>query len=154
MRRFSFLTGLAAIIAWVSIETIVFNLVAGWTGGLLAFLLFVSKSLAGFLFVGKLLRRKMMNLSELSVLSLQKAAVTTTSLKIFGAFLLVIPGFLAGIIGMALLTPSICTRITGLFGRKIENPRDFDLKADDWKEIPDLPSQRISRRRDKDSTGK
>jgi UPF0716 family protein affecting phage T7 exclusion len=130
----------------------VFNLIAGWTGGLMAFLLFIAKSLAGFFFVGQLLRRKMMNLSGLRSVSLDGAAATATSLKILGSFLLVIPGFLAGVIGIALLTPSIRRLITDRVSRKGENTRNFDLKADDWQEIPEIPAKRIRRTRKKDDT--
>jgi UPF0716 family protein affecting phage T7 exclusion len=152
MRRFPFLTGLILITAWIAAEMTVFNLIAGWTGGLMAFLLFIAKSLAGFFFVGQLLRRKMMNLSGLRSVSLDGAAATATSLKILGSFLLVIPGFLAGVIGIALLTPSIRRLITDRISRKVENTRNFDLKADDWQEIPEIPAKRIRRTRKKDDT--
>jgi UPF0716 family protein affecting phage T7 exclusion len=150
MRRFPFLTGLVIITVWIAVEITAFNLVAGWTGGLMAFLLFVLKSVAGFFFVGQLLRRKMMNLSGFRSVSLDGAAATTTSLKIIGALLLVIPGFLAGVVGLALLTPSIRALIVGRMARKVENPRDFDLKAGDWKEISESPPKRIRRTRKKD----
>jgi UPF0716 family protein affecting phage T7 exclusion len=150
MRRFPFLTGLIIITVWIAVEITMFNLVAGWTGGLVAFLLFVLKSVAGFFFVGQLLRRKLMNLSGFRIVSLDGAAATTTSLKIIGSLLLVIPGFLAGVVGLALLTPSIRALIVGRMARKVENPRDFDLKADDWREISEPPPKRIRRARKKD----
>ena len=118
----------------------------------MAFLLFVLKSLAGFSFVGQMLRRKMMNTSGFRIVSLEGAAATATSLKIIGALLLVIPGFFAGVVGLALLTPSIRTLITGRVARKMENPREFDLKADDWREIPEFPPKKIRRPAKKDST--
>jgi UPF0716 family protein affecting phage T7 exclusion len=151
MRRFSFLTGLIIITVWIAVEIIVFNLVAGWTGGLVAFLLFVLKSVVGFFFVSQMLRRKMMNLSGFRIVSLEGSAATATSLKIIGSLLLVIPGFLAGVVGLALLTPSMRTLIAGRMARKVENPRDFDLKADDWQEISESPSKRIRRARKKDN---
>jgi UPF0716 family protein affecting phage T7 exclusion len=152
MRRFPFLKGLIIITVWIAVEMTVFNLVAGWTGGLMAFLLFILKSVAGFSFVGQMLRRKMMNPSGFRIVSLEGAAATATSLKIVGALLLVIPGFFAGVVGLALLTPSIRALITGRVARKMENPREFDLKTDDWQEIPEFPPKKIRRASKKDST--
>jgi UPF0716 family protein affecting phage T7 exclusion len=147
MRRFPLLTGLIIVIAWIGAEMTAFNLVSGWTGGLMAFLFFTLKSVAGFVFVGQLLRRKLMGAGGIRVVSLTGAGITDASLKVLGAILLVFPGFLAGIIGLALLTPSVRRIISGKVGAAAQDPRDIDLSSKDWQEIPETPAKRIRRKR-------
>ncbi|MGL4637450.1 MAG: FxsA family protein [Beijerinckiaceae bacterium] len=150
MRRFPLLTGLIVIAAWFAAEVIMFNLVASWTGGLMAFLLFILKSVAGFVFVGQLLRRKLMTTTGIKVETITGAGITHASLKVLGAVLVVVPGFLAGIIGLALLTPSVRQILAGRVRKAQQDPRDIDLSSKDWQEIPDEPRKRIRRRAKQD----
>ncbi len=158
IRRFPLLTGLIVITAWFAVEMTAFNLVAGWTGGLMAFLLFILKSVAGFVFVGQLLRRKLMGAGGIRVVSLTGSGITDASLKVLGAILLVVPGFLAGIIGLALLTPSVRLIISGRLKTAAQDPRDIELSSRDWqevsgeasREIPGEPRKRIRRPRKSD----
>ena len=147
MRRFSALTTLIAIAAWLAAEMTIFNLLAGWTGGVMAFLLFILKSVAGFAFVGQLIRRKLMSLTGIRIVSLDSTAATDASLKVIGAILLVIPGFLAGIVGLSFLNSSIRRLIIGRVARKMQDPRDIDLSDRDWREVPSGPTKRLRRRK-------
>jgi UPF0716 family protein affecting phage T7 exclusion len=147
LKRFPFLTILILLCAWIAAEMSVFNLVSGWTGGLMAFLLFILKSVAGFVFVGKLVRHKMSNVENIRIVALDASNMSAATLKILGAVLLVIPGFLAGIIGLALLTPSVRSILAKRQSRKYADPRNIDLQAEDWREIPPEPLKRIRRRK-------
>jgi UPF0716 family protein affecting phage T7 exclusion len=154
MRRFPFLTILILLAGWIAAEISVFNLVAGWTGNALAFLLFILKSVAGFVFVGRLMRNKLMSMGNIKVVALDPTMLSSASLKIVGAILLVVPGFMAGVIGLALLTPSIrdlfASKTGGKSGSNAENPRDFDLQSGDWQEIPpEVPPETVKRIRRK-----
>ncbi|MFM9974810.1 MAG: FxsA family protein [Beijerinckiaceae bacterium] len=150
MRRYPLLTILLIVTAWIAVEITVFNLVAGWTGGLMAFLLFILKSVLGFSFVGQLIKRKLMNMGGVRVASVDPSVLRNAPLKVVGAVLLVIPGFLAGIIGLALLTPSIQTLLGARRKRAMQNPQEIDLPSNDWREMPDEPVKRIRRRKKPD----
>jgi UPF0716 family protein affecting phage T7 exclusion len=147
LKRFPFLSTLILICAWIAAEMSVFNLVSGWTGGLMAFLLFILKSVAGFVFVGKLIKRKMAGLQSMRIVALDPSNLSSATLKILGAVLLVIPGFLAGVIGLALLTPSVRNIFAKRQSQKHADPRNIDLQAEDWREIPPEPLKRIRRRK-------
>ncbi|MGL5117103.1 MAG: FxsA family protein [Beijerinckiaceae bacterium] len=122
-----------------------FHLVAGWTGGLLAFLLFVLKSVAGFAFVGRLVRHKLKGLAGFRIVSLEGRAATEAGLKVLGAILLVVPGFLAGLVGLALLTPSFRGAWLRRTARRTPGPREIDLTSGDWRDT--TPSRRRIRRK-------
>lgn len=154
MRRFPLLTALVVVTAWIAAEMTAFNLVSDWTGGLMAFLLFVLKSVAGFVFVGQLLRRKLAGMGGIRIVSLSGAGMTHATLKVLGAVLLVVPGFLAGIIGLALLTPSVRQLIAGKVKAAAQDPRDIELSSNDWQEIPDEPRKRLRRKRAAEQPGK
>jgi UPF0716 family protein affecting phage T7 exclusion len=151
LKRFPFLTSLILICAWIAAEMSIFNLVAGWTGGLMAFLLFVLKSVAGFAFVGQLVRRKMASMGNIQIVALDPSKISAATLKIIGAILLVMPGFLAGVIGLAFLTPSVRSILAARQSKKHNDPRDIELQADDWREIPPEPVNRIRRRKNPDN---
>jgi UPF0716 family protein affecting phage T7 exclusion len=161
MRRTPFWIWLVLLAGWIAAEISVFNLVAAWTGGLMAFLLFILKSVAGFAFVGQLIRKKLAGLGTVSGVAMDATMLSGVSLKVFGAVLLVIPGFLAGVLGLALLTPSIrsvfARSVFGGGGRhKTQNPRDIDLPAGDWTEVqverkPTESAKRLRRRKTPDS---
>jgi UPF0716 family protein affecting phage T7 exclusion len=151
-KRFPFLTILFLLFGWMIAEISIFNLVAGWTGGLMAFLLFMLKSVAGFAFVGQLVRRKMQDMSNIRVVALDPTQMSAATLKILGAVLIIIPGFLAGIIGLALLTPSVRNLFAAGQKRKYANPRDIDLQSEDWREIPPETTKRIRRKKTPDNT--
>jgi UPF0716 family protein affecting phage T7 exclusion len=145
MIRLSPLTLLIAVVGWIAAEMFAFHLVAGWTGGLLAFLLFVLKSVAGFAFVGQLVRQKLRGFAGFRIVSLEGAAATEASLKVLGAALLIVPGFLAGLIGLALLTPSFRGALLGRARRRQPGPREIELSDGDWRDT--TPSRRRIRRR-------
>ncbi len=107
MRPLLPLPGLLVFALWIAGEIVLFNLVAGWTGGALAFFLLVMKSVLGVVFVKRALTRKLFDMLRRggAVYALEGAAATEAWLKGVGAALLVAPGFLTGIGGLALLTP-------------------------------------------------
>jgi UPF0716 family protein affecting phage T7 exclusion len=150
-KRFPFLTIMLLFSGWIMAEISIFNLVAGWTGGLMALLLFMLKSVAGFAFVGQLLRRKMKDLGNIRVVALDPSQMSTATLKVLGAVLLIIPGFLAGIIGLALLTPSVRSLFAARQKNKYTNPRDIDLQAEDWREVPPETIKRVRRKKTPDN---
>ena len=113
----------------------------------MAFLLFIAKSVLGFIFVGQLLRRKLMSLSSIRVVSLDGVSATDASLKVIGAILLVVPGFLAGIVGLSFLNSSSRRLMTSGLARKMKNPRDIDLSDKDWREMPSDSAKRLRRRK-------
>jgi UPF0716 family protein affecting phage T7 exclusion len=141
------LFGLLAFAGWIAIEIVAFNLVASWTGGGVAFFLLVMKSVLGALFVKRLVSRKIIELLRKGggAVIVEGGAATEALLKGVGGFLLVMPGFAAGLGGLALLTPSVRKLIVSRAGGKHRNPRDIDLEATDWREVPGEPRKRIRR---------
>jgi UPF0716 family protein affecting phage T7 exclusion len=147
MRRYPVITALLVIAAWFAAESMVYNLVASWIGGTATLLLFLVKPVLGFMFMAKLLRRKLSGIAGVRGIVLDGSAATDASLKILGAILIVIPGFLAGLIGLALFTPSVRRAIGGRGTARRSGPRELDLEAGDWREEPEAPKPRIRRRK-------
>jgi UPF0716 family protein affecting phage T7 exclusion len=147
MRRYPVITGLLAFAAWFAAEAMVYNLVAGWIGGGPAFLLFIAKPVLGFMFMASMLRRKLVNMRGVQGVVLNGSGATDASLKIIGAILIVIPGFLAGLVGLALLTRSFRRQIVGRTAESRRGPRELDLDSSDWREEPDVPKPRLRRRK-------
>jgi UPF0716 protein FxsA len=147
------------IIAFLSlpvIELVVFILVANAIGVLLAFVLLIATSLLG----GALLRR----FGTENLVRLKVAAGGTVEtlrldgaglLEILGAFLLVLPGFVTDVVGIALLAPAVQRRIVAIFsGQKAgggpPTPGVVDLDPDEWRRErdPALTDHRTPRDRD------
>jgi UPF0716 family protein affecting phage T7 exclusion len=145
VRSLSPLFGLLAIAAWFAVEIIAFNLVAGFTGGSIAFFLLIMKTVLGAVFVQRVIRQKLFSVLRQGSIVLDGADASAVWLKGLGGFLLVIPGFAAGIAGLALLTPSIRRIILGRAKARKANPRDIELEAGDWREVADDPGKRIRR---------
>jgi UPF0716 family protein affecting phage T7 exclusion len=138
-------TGLIAFAAWIAAEIMAFNLVASWTGGGMAFFLLVMKSVLGALFVRRALRRKVVDLLRRGSVTLDGPDAVRAWVKGLGGALLILPGFAAGLVGLALLTPSVQRWIAARSGVKPASPRDIDLTDSDWREVPDEPPKRLRR---------
>jgi UPF0716 family protein affecting phage T7 exclusion len=147
MRTRSSLTGLLAFAAWIAAEIILFNLVASWTGGGLAFFLLVMKSVLGALFVQRAVRRKLSELLLRRAVRIDGPDAVVAWIKGLGGALLIAPGFGAGLVGLALLTPSVQRFIAAKSGVTRQSPRDIDLEAADWRETPDQAQPRLPRRK-------
>jgi UPF0716 family protein affecting phage T7 exclusion len=148
LRSLSPLTGLIAFAAWIGAEIVLFNLVAGWVGGGMAFFLLVMKSVLGVLFVQRAVRRKIFDLLRRGPVRIDGPDAVIAWLKGFGAFLLILPGFGAGLLGLAFLTPSVQRFLAARSGVKRTSPQDIDLGPDDWRQGPEAQSPRFPRRND------
>jgi len=131
------LPGLLVFALWIAGEILLFNLVAGWTGGGIAFFLLVMKSVLGILFVKRSLTRKLFEMLRRggAVFTLEGSAAAEAWLKGVGAALLVAPGFLTGLGGLALLTPSVRRWLLARSGARPVNPREIQLSAEEWREV-------------------
>lgn len=138
--------GLLGFALWVAAEIILFNLVASWTGGGLAFFLLVMKSVLGALFVQRAVRRKLFDVLRRGSVRIDGPDAVMAWIKGLGGALLIAPGFGAGLLGLALLTPSVQRHIATRSGVKPSAPRDIDLAATDWREAADPRSPRLPRR--------
>jgi UPF0716 family protein affecting phage T7 exclusion len=147
MRSLSPLTGLLAFAVWIAVEIIMFNLVASWTGGGVAFFLLIMKSVLGALFVQRAVRRKLFDLlRRKGSVRIDGPDAVAAWLKGLGGALLIAPGFGTGLAGLALLTPSVQRFLAARSGVKRSQPRDIDLEAADWREGPDPSRPRFPRR--------
>jgi UPF0716 protein FxsA len=144
LRPASPLLGLLLFALWIAAEIAGFNLVASLTGGGLAFFLLVMKSVLGAVFVQRVVRRKLVDLLRRGTVVIDGSEAAEAWLKGLGGALLIIPGFVAGILGLALLTPSIRRLLAGRAARRA-NPREIDLGDADWSEVPQEPAKRIRR---------
>ncbi|MGL4243387.1 MAG: FxsA family protein [Beijerinckiaceae bacterium] len=145
MRSSSPLLGLLTFAVWVALEIVAFNLVASWTGGGAAFFLLVMKSVLGVLFVKRVVSRKIFDVLRRGGggVILEGREATEAFLKGLGGFLLIWPGFVAGLAGLALLTPGVRGLIARRSGERPANPREIDLEAADWRDVPEAPPARI-----------
>jgi hypothetical protein len=148
-----FLTIPLGLGVWILAETAVYGLISARIGGLLTFLLFVLKPVAGFLFLGQMLKRKFRSLAAKANGGMVIGSLNGAGLAVLGAILMVVPGFLAGLVGLALLTPSVLGRWGGRGpdagdrASRPMSPKEVDLEAGDWREIetPKLPRKRKPR---------
>jgi UPF0716 family protein affecting phage T7 exclusion len=149
VRLSSPLIGLIAFALWIAAEIIAFNLVASWTGGGVAFFLFVMKSVLGVVFVKRLVTRKIFETLRRGGGSfhIEGTAATEAWLKGLGGFLLIFPGFVAGLVGLALLTPSVRRWIARRGAARQANPRDIELSAQEWREVAEPGAKRLRRRK-------
>ncbi len=113
----------------------------------MAFFLLVMKSVLGAIFVQRAVRQKLFSLLQRRTVVLDGAEAAAAWLKGLGGALLIIPGFVAGVLGLALLNPSIRRAILARSGVKASNPRDIDLGQGDWSEVSGERSKRIPRSR-------
>jgi UPF0716 protein FxsA len=144
LRPRSSFAGLLAFALWIAAEILAFNLLAAVTGGGLAFFLLVMKSVVGFVVVQRVVRRKLSDLVRRGGVVIRGGQAAEAWLKGIGGVLLVAPGFVTGLAGLALLTPSIRRAIAG-GGAGRAGPRDIDLPDADWREVPPEPRERIRR---------
>ncbi len=153
LRPASPLFGLIIFATWIAAEIMAFNLVAGWTGGSLAFFLFLMKTVLGALFVTRVIRQKLSGLLRRGGggIILDGRAASEAWLKGLGGILLIMPGFLAGVAGLALLTPSVRRWFLRRRSTRRQDPREIDLSNRDWKEMPDASPKRIRRRNPRDT---
>jgi UPF0716 family protein affecting phage T7 exclusion len=107
------------------------------------------KMVVGTIFVTRVIRQKLFSLLRKGQggIVLDGRAATEAWLKGLGGFLLVIPGFAAGVAGLALLTPSVRRWFLRRSASRRPNPREIDLSARDWTEVPDASAKRIRRRK-------
>ncbi|MCA3563531.1 MAG: FxsA family protein [Methylocystis sp.] len=152
MRRFPPFSGLLLFAAWIAIEITVFNLVAGWAGGGIAFFLLVMKSVLGAMFVSRVVKQKLFTILRRGggAFVLDGSAAAEAWLKGLGALLLIAPGFFAGVVGLALLNPSFRRLLMGRSAGRPRNPREIELPAEEWRDISEGTPKRIRRRKNFD----
>jgi UPF0716 protein FxsA len=126
--------GLLAFLAWVAIEIVAFQIVASWTGGAVAAFLFIAKPVVGFMIVGRKIGRVLKASGGFIRMELDDAGAGDAMLAALGGFLLIIPGFAAGVAGLALLSQPVRQALARRFGRKRQGPKNFDLESGDWRE--------------------
>lgn len=139
-----------AIIGWLVGELAALAFVvhiAGWSG---AILLGVLTSLAGVFMMRRTgigaargLRRAL-NGEELA-----EGAMLDGTLAALGSVLLVLPGFLSDLVGLALAAPSIRQFLAQRFGARaaqVRSQRDgvIELSPEDWRRVDDRPERRDS----------
>ena len=121
------------------VEIAAFVTVATATGFLLAFALLIATSLLGAVLLRhygteNLVRLKVAAGGNIETLRLDGAGLA----NILGAFLLLLPGFVTDILGLALLIPPVQRRIMGAFGIRPERPAPslpgvVDLDPEEWR---------------------
>ncbi len=122
-------------IAYVVGEFLTFGWVSDSIGFFPAFMLALGKSIAGFMILGAFMRKMLTSLAQNGggILRMQGSGI---GLRLLGALFLVLPGFLSGIIALALLLPGIRDLFAN--GPQRKSPDGvIELSADDWREVED-----------------
>jgi UPF0716 protein FxsA len=142
--------------AWLGMEFVAFVAVAENIGFGGAVLLGIVTSLAGFV----LLRQTGQGAVEQLIAAVsgarrQKGAMIDGLIRTIAAFLLILPGFISDLIGLALAAPSVRQTLARRFGgegapamaRRREGPGIIDLKPEEWisRDRPPEPLGRESR---------
>lgn len=126
--------GLIGFLLWVALEIALFQLVASQLGGAITTFLFIAKPVLGALFLGSRLKRLLRQGSGAFRLELGDRQAVEALLLALGGVLLVVPGFGAGLAGLALLNRSIRQGLAAKMARPSAGPREIDLDPDDWQE--------------------
>jgi UPF0716 family protein affecting phage T7 exclusion len=126
--------GLIGFLLWVALEIALFQLVAGRLGGALTTFLFIAKPVLGALFLGSRLKRLIRRGAGVFRVELGDRQALEALLATLGGLLLVLPGFGAGLAGLALLNGSIRRAIAARFAAPERGPREIDLDPADWRE--------------------
>jgi UPF0716 family protein affecting phage T7 exclusion len=153
LRPLSPFRGLILFAIWIAAEITLFNLVASWTGGGPAFFLLVMKSVVGALVVQQAVRRKLVELLRRGAMAVDGPDAVVASIKGLAAFLLIAPGFGAGLLSLALLSPPLQRWITARSGVKRTPPRGVDLSEAEWRETPGAAGPRLPRREEGGTAG-
>lgn len=141
-----------AVLALPAVELAVFVAVAVTIGFLPALALLVAVSVTGALILrhagGNHISRMRAALGQTSFTALR--ADELGSLTLLGAILLLIPGFITGVLGLLLLVVSLGRAIAARLGYKTARaPEDgiVDLPPEQWHRVPDpeLPDRREQR---------
>jgi UPF0716 family protein affecting phage T7 exclusion len=122
------------LLAYVIGELFVFSLVSDRLGFLVAFMLAILKAFLGFALVASFARSAIsqMGRGPARIIELSGSALGA---RLLGAFFLILPGFLSGIIGLALLTPSIFSSRSPGRRRGFDEPDVIELDETQWREL-------------------
>jgi len=125
----------ALAIAYLLGEFFTFGLVSDRLGFFLAFILAIGKSVLGFMILGAFMRRLLGTLARSGggIFKMQGSGI---GLRLLGALFLILPGFLSGLIALALLLPGL----RDLFATRTDRPAPdgvIELSEGDWREIED-----------------
>jgi UPF0716 family protein affecting phage T7 exclusion len=118
-------------LAYVAAELFLFTVIAGKIGFILTFLLALGNSALGVALLSTVLRQALAELRHQGsgMMVLQGGRLGRTLL---GALMLIVPGFLSGLIGLWLLWP------LGLRGSRTTAPDGVvELSEDEWREVED-----------------
>lgn len=133
--------GIILFAGWVMLEIVLLQLVAarvGW-GSLLAFLSI--KGGIGLFLIGALMVRGLATIRADAGQHLGLEMVARAGFGVASAILIVIPGLLPPLIGVALFAPSLQAAILRRFGALAEpapksaSEKNFDLATTDWREV-------------------
>ncbi len=122
------------LLAYVIGELFVFSLVSDRLGFLVAFMLAILKAFVGFALVASFARSAISQMGRGPMRIIQLSG-STLGARLLGAFFLILPGFLSGIIGLVLLTPSLISY--GARDRRggRHEPDVIELDETQWREI-------------------
>lgn len=145
--RFLFTAGLV----WFAVECLLFWLLAGAIGFFPATFAMAFKGVVGFLLLASNVRKILAKVA-LSDLKTGLVAISDTSFAALGALLILLPGFLTTLVGLALFSPSIrMTLVRWLKREKKKGGGDgiLSLDATEWREIK-APAAKSPGRKPKD----
>jgi UPF0716 protein FxsA len=129
------------LVAWLGLEFAAFVAVADTIGFAGALLLGMATSLAGFVLLRETGQGAMQHLlAALSGGRRQQGNMVDGLIRALAALLLIIPGFISDLAGLALAAPSIRQVLARRFGsesfpsasRRRENPGIIDLTPEEW----------------------
>jgi UPF0716 family protein affecting phage T7 exclusion len=137
-------------ILWIILEFAAFGLVADWIGLFPALVLLVAKSGLALVGFGVLTRYSLATVRSMARDGFRGGRLTGAvagdlMLGILGALLLVLPGFVAGAVGLVLLLPWVRRGLSSKFAPPASPPGVVDLDADDWRERPEQPREQLPR---------
>lgn len=141
MPRFFIIRGrglMAIVLPWLVLEAILLALVIHRFGWGLTILALIVKGIGGLALLGYLAARGMRRMTRGGPREMGAASVVGAGFRFASALMIAAPGFIPALVGLALFSPSVRTRILRLIGNRgarQADPRIIDLEDSAWSEV-------------------
>ncbi len=134
------------VVLWIALEAVLFWLFSGTFGVLATIAALALKGVVGLMLLVAHLRSVMAGLAG-SLLSRGLSGLGSTGFAALGAFLIVLPGFLTTLAGLALFSPSVRLWLVNTVrrrGQKRGGDGTITLEAGEWQEVSTRRPRRTS----------
>lgn len=132
------------IVGWLALEAVAFLLVVQLMGLIPALALGLGTTILGLLDIKRLVDYLRGRFGASGAKSRSKPNVVDGGLQALGAVLLILPGYVSDLVGLALKAPSIRSDIARRFSEPPKGPRTIDLAPTEWRSVGRRKQRRLT----------